>query len=224
MHSIENSGHVHRRKTAYIKNQIRWKMTEAIIIDIIVASISIMAIVFATQIFCGKYIKTAINYADMISINTSNKMIKNIKFDLEKKTITSYPEYGTRYGNIKIESLDINLPLYYGDKLAYLRYGVGQTSGAYFPGEGGSIICMGHNNRNYLYDLPKIQEGAIIEINTTYGDFKYKVYDTKIINMHDVQSLPVQNEEEILMLYTCYPVNSLGDKKDRFVVFARREG
>ncbi len=210
--------HTHSRT----KQQIKWKTIEAIIMDIIVAFISLIVIVTAIKLLFGKQIKAAINYADMISINTNNKMIKDIKFDVEKKTITSYPEYGTRYANIKIESLDINLPLYYGDKLAYLRYGVGQTSGAYFPGEGGSIICMGHNNRNYLYNLPKIEKDAIIEILTPYGEFKYKVYDTKIINMYHVDELPVQKEEEILMLYTCYPVNTLGDKKDRFVVFASR--
>ena len=148
--------------------------------------------------------------------------LRRQKFDHEKQVITSYPEYGTRYGNIKIDSLNINLPLYYGDKLSYLRYGVGQSSGGYFPGEGGSIICMGHNNKNYLYDLPKIKNNEIIEINTSYGNFKYKVYNTEIVYMYDVEKLKVQNEEEILMLYTCYPVNTLGDKKDRFVVFAKR--
>ena len=204
------------------KEQLKWKTIEAIIMDIIVAFIGIIIIMLAIKLLFGKQIKEAINYADMISINTNNKIIKNIKFDHEKQTITSYPEYGTRYGNIKIESLDINLPLYYGDKLSYLRYGVGQSSGAYFPGEGGSIICMGHNNKNYLYDLPKIKNNDIIEINTSYGNFKYQVYKTEIINMYDVEKLKVQNEEEILMLYTCYPVNTLGDKKDRFVTFAKR--
>lgn len=204
------------------KEQIKWKTLEAIIMDIIVAFISIILIITAIKLLFGKQIKEAINYAAMISIKSNNKMIKDIKFDDEKKTIVSYPEYGTRYGNIKIESLDINLPLYYGDKLAYLRYGVGQTSGSYFPGEGGSIICMGHNNRNYLYDLPKIENDAVIEILTSYGEFKYKVYETKIINMRDVDELPVQKGEELLMLYTCYPVNTLGDKKDRFVAYARR--
>ena len=210
---------MHKAKT---KEQIKWKTVEAIIMDIIVAFIGVMIIMLAIKLLFGKQIKEAINYADMISINTNNKIIKNINFDHEKQVITSYPEYGTRYGNIKIESLDINLPLYYGDKLSYLRYGVGQSSGAYFPGEGGSIICMGHNNKNYLYDLPKIKNNSIIEINTSYGNFKYKVYNTEIVNMYNVDKLKVQNEEEILMLYTCYPVNTLGDKKDRFVVFAKR--
>lgn len=204
------------------KEQIKWKTIEAIIMDIIVAFIGVIIIVFAIKFLFGKQIKTAINYVDMISINTSNKMIKDIKYDETKKAIVNYPEYGTRYGNIKIESLDINLPLYYGDKLAYLKYGVGQSSGAYFPGEGGSIICLGHNNRNFLHDLPEIEKDAIIEIATTYGTFKYKVYQTKIINMNNVDELVIQKDEEILMLYTCYPVNTLGNKKDRFVAFARR--
>ena len=187
-----------------------------------VASIAIIAIMLAIKILFGKQIKSAINYVNMVSINSNGKIIKDINFDDKTQTIVSYPEYGTRYGNIKIESLDINLPLYYGDKLAYLKYGVGQSSGAYFPGEGGSIICMGHNNKTFLYDLPKIEEDAIIEINTTYGDFKYKVFKTKVINMYDLDELYIQKDEEILMLYTCYPVNTLGEKKDRFVVYAKR--
>ena len=161
-------------------NPVFWKAIEAIIIDIIVASIGIIAIILAIKLLFGNQIKTAINYVNMVSMKTNTSVVKDIKFDNETETIVTRPEYGTRYGNIRIESLGISLPLYYGDKLTYLRYGVGQSSGAYFPGEGGSIICMGHNNKTFLYDLPKIKNDAIIEINTTYGDFKYKVYQTKI--------------------------------------------
>lgn len=203
-------------------NPVFWKSIEAIIIDIIVASIAVITIILAIKLLFGKQIKSAINYVDMISINSGDKLIKDLKFDEKTQTIISYPEYGTRYGTIKIDSLDITLPLYFGDKLAYLKYGVGQSSGAYFPGEGGTIICMGHNNKTFLYDLPEIKKDAIIEINTTYGTFKYKVFNTKIINMYDLDELYIQKDEEILMLYTCYPVNSLGDKKDRFVVYAKR--
>ena len=199
-----------------------WKATEAIIIDIIIAFACIIAIILAIKVFFGKQIKTAIDYVNIISVDKSNSLIRDIKFDEETKTIVSYPQYGTRYGNIKIESLNVNVPLYFGDELTYLRYGVGQSSSAYFPGEGASIICMGHNNRNILYDLPKIKNDAIIQIDTTYGTFKYKVFKTEIINMYDVDKLTIQKEEEILMLYTCYPVETLGEKKDRFVVFAKR--
>lgn len=205
-------------------NQIakKWQTIEATIIDVIVAFIIFIEIIITTKILFGKQIKKAIEVVDMISIKTDNSIIPEIKFNQEKSTITNYPEYGSRYGNIKIESLDISLPLYYGDKLSILKNGIGQSSGSYFPGEGGSIICMGHNTKAFLYKLPQIKKGAIIEVETTYGTFRYKVDKTKIVNMYNVDELPIQKEEEILMLYTCYPVNGLGHKTDRFVVYAKK--
>ena len=200
----------------------KWQTIEATIIDVIVAFIIVIAIIFTTKIIFGKQIKKAIEVVDMISIKTDSSVVPEIKFDTEKSTITNYPEYGSRYGNIKIESLDINLPLYYGDKLSILNNGVGQSSGSYSPGEGGSIICMGHNTKAFLYKLPQIKKGAIIEVETTYGTFKYKVDNTKIVNMYNVDELPIQKYEEVLMLYTCYPVNGLGHKTDRFVVYAKK--
>lgn len=204
------------------KKSINWLIIEAIIIDIIVASIIVIGIIASVNILFGKKIKSAIELVDMVSINTNSNIISEIKFDENIHEITEYPEYGARYGNIRIDSLDINLPLYYGDKLSILKNGVGQSSGAYFPGEGGSIICMGHNTKTFLYHLPEIQKNQEIVIQTTYGEYKYKVYENKIVNMYDVDELPVQRDEEILMLYTCYPVNGLGHKKDRFVTYAKR--
>lgn len=204
------------------KNSTNWLKIEAIIIDLIVASIIVVGIIASINILFGKQIKSAIELVDMVSINTNSNIISQIKFDENIHEITEYPEYGTRYGNVRIDDLDINLPLYYGDKLSILKNGVGQSSGAYFPGEGGSIICMGHNTKTFLYRLPEIHNNQEIVIQTTYGEFKYKVYKLKIVNMYNVDELPVQKDEEILMLYTCYPVNGLGHKTDRFVVFAKR--
>lgn len=203
-------------------NRSHWLKIEAIIIDLIVASIIVIGIIGGINLLFGSKIKSAIEVLDMVSINTNSNVITEIKFNTEKQEIEKYPEYGTRYGNIRIESLNINLPLYYGDKLSILKNGVGQSSGAYFPGEGGSIICMGHNTKTFLYRLPEIRKNEEIVVQTTYGEFKYKVDHTKVVNMYNVDELPVQNEEEILMLYTCYPVNGLGHKTDRFVVYAKR--
>ena len=200
----------------------QWIKVEAIIIDLIVASLIVLGLIGGFKLIFGKQIKSAIEVIDMVSINTNSSVISEIKFNETVKEITEYPEYGSRYGNIRIESLDINLPLYYGDKLEILKNGVGQSSGAYFPGEGGSIICMGHNTKTFLYRLPEIKKDAIIKIETTYGTYEYKVIETKVVDMYDVDQLPVQKDKEVLMLYTCFPVNGLGHKKDRFVVYADR--
>ena len=136
----------------------KWQIIEAIIIDIIVASIIVIAIIITTKILFGKQIKKAIEVVDMVSINSENSIIPEIKFDEKNNTMIKYPEYGSRYGNIKIDSLNINLPLYYGDKLSILKNGIGHSSGSYFPGEGGSIICMGHNTKTFLYKLKRMHK------------------------------------------------------------------
>lgn len=195
---------------------------EAIIIDLIVASIIVFMIIFCITILFGKQIESAIGVLNMVSIDTNKAILSEIKFDKEKNQMIEYPEYGSRYGNIKLDSIGVNLPLYFGDKLEILRNGVGHSSGSYFPGEGGTIICMGHNTKAFLHDLPMIKIGEEIDITTTYGEYKYKVYEKKVVNMYDTDQTPIQREEEILMLYTCYPIDGLGTKTDRYIVYAKR--
>ena len=193
---------------------------KATITNIIVAFIYVAIIAGALAIPFSSKISTAISLINMISVETNKQILSDVKIDLEHNKLESYPEYGERYATIKIDALDIELPLYFGDKLSILRYGVGQSSGGYFPGEGGSIICMGHNTSGFLRRLPEIELGTKIEINAVYGDYTYTVYDTKVVPQTQLDAVPVQKDEEILMLYTCYPVNSIGHAKNRFIAYA----
>lgn len=200
----------------YNKNSI----LRATITNIIVALIYAIIIAGALAIPFSSKISTAISLINLISVETNKQILSDVKIDLEHNKLESYPEYGERYATIKIDALDIELPLYFGDKLSILRYGVGQSSGGYFPGEGGSIICMGHNTSGFLRKLPEIEIGTKIEIQAVYGDYTYTVYDTKVVPQTQLDAVPVQKEKEILMLYTCYPVNSIGHAKNRFIAYA----
>ena len=204
MHSKNN----HNILIATIKNLI-----VAIIFVIILSSI-----IYA---LFGSRISMAISLINKVSIDTSNVILEDIKLNSVTKRLENYPEYGTKYGSLQIDSLDVDLPLYYGDTLSILRNGVGHSSGSYFPGEGGTIACMAHNTRGYLYDLPKIEQGAEIVIKTNYGEFTYQVYETKIVPQSQVEAVNIQNEEEILILYTCYPVNSIGHATKRFITYSK---
>ncbi len=193
---------------------------KATISNIIVAFVYVAIIVAIIIILFSSKISMAISLINRVSIDTSKKVLSEVKIDLEHNKLESYPEYGTRYANLIIEDLDVNLPLYYGDTLSILRYGVGQTAGGYFPGEGGSIICMAHNTRGFLRKLPEIQLGTKIKIEAVYGNYTYTVYDTKVVHQTETDAVPVQKEKEILMLYTCYPVNSIGHATHRFIAYA----
>ena len=166
-------------------------------------------------------ISLAMEVLDIISLNANEDFAtKDIKINTEKKRLTSYPEYGTKYGTLEIPSLGLNFNLYYGDSLDILVYGIGHSSGSYFPGEGGSIIMMGHNYAGILKTLPELQMGEDIIITTSYGKFTYKADYTKIVYYENTHELPIQEDEEILMLYTCWPVDGFGHSVDRYVVFA----
>lgn len=204
MHSKENKTNVMR---ATIKN-------------LIVAFVYVVIICAIIYVLFADTISRAISLVDLISVKTSEEVLKDVKIDLTTKNLASYPKYGTKYGTVKIPSLNINLGLYYGDTLSILRNGIGHSSGSYFPGEGGSIICMGHNTYGMLRKLPEIKKGAKIIVETIYGKYTYEVYDTKVVKQTQLDAAPVQREKEIFILYTCYPVNSIGHAKNRFLAYA----
>lgn len=193
----------------------------ATIKHLIVAIIFIVIIMAIIYILFGSRISMAISLINKVSIDTSNVVLKEVKLNSVTKRLESYPEYGTKYGNVKIDSIDVDLPLYYGDTLSILRNGVGHSSGSYFPGEGGSIVCMAHNTIGYLYNLSHIEIGDKIVVATNYGTFTYEVTETKIVDETEVDAVRVQNKEEILILYTCYPTNTFGHATQRFITYSK---
>lgn len=170
----------------------------------------------------GGVIKKYTNRVNTVAMKPNNTTEK-ITFDSVKKRLSSIPSYGTKYGNIKIDKIDLELPIYFGDNMEILSYGVGHYSGSYFPGEGGSIILAGHNDSGYLERILELVNGDKIVIETSYGTFDYSVDSAKIVNENDLAAFPIQEEKELLILYTCYPLG-VGYKTERFVVYAYRGG
>ena len=66
-----------------------------------------------------------------------------------------------------------------------------------------------------------IASGDKIKIKTDYGNFTYEIYEAKIVDQSDTSAVYLQEDEEILMLYTCYPSNSIGHATHRFVTYSK---
>lgn len=196
------------------------KSIKATISNLIVALIYTVVIVLLIYVIFGNQISVAMALINTISIDKTQKVVEETKLDLNNMKLINYPEYGTQYGRLKIESIDVDLPLYFGDTLSILKKGIGHSSGSYFPGEGGSILCAGHNYRGYIHDLYKTKNGDIITIETNYGTFNYEIYDSQIIKETELDKVPIQKEKEILMLYTCHPLDAIGHPTERLVVYA----
>jgi len=200
------------------------KTIKATIVSIIVALFITVAMSFIIYLSFRAGIDETISIINKVSIdiNVENKQVKEAILNQENQ-IENYPEYGTQYATIQIPKIDVNLPVYFGDTLEILKKGVGHSSGSYFPGEGGSIVYMGHNSAKMFRRFSELQMGNEITIKTNYGEYHYKIYDMQLIKETEVEKLPIQEQKEILMVYTCYPFNNIGYATQRYVVYAELE-
>lgn len=196
-------------------------MIKTTISDIIVVFIFLLILINVVNIAVGDKIQYVISTINFLSMKHEFVEEENVKIELEEKKLTHYPYHGEKYGTFKIESIDVDLPLYYGMTLDILKRGVGHDPESYFPGEGGSILCMGHNSTIFLRKFGGLKIGDIININTEYGEFNYKIYEMKVVHEDDVDEAPIQKEEEIFMVYTCYPFNNIGYTDKRYIVYAK---
>lgn len=194
------------------------KILKAAIFSLIVAFLFVVIISSIIVIFGKEKFELATYLIQTITVNEPQAQITSPV--LEDGVLVNYPTYGTKYADIKIDSIDLNLPVYYGANYTILKSGIAHDEKSYFPGEGGSIILAGHNFKTFLANLPKVVKGDIISLETNYGIFDYKIYDTKIVKETAVEEVPIQKDEEILMIYTCYPINNIGHASERYVVYA----
>ena len=201
---------------------------KATISSIIVALLVAGLLLLCIKLFLGRKIDEVFTIVNKVSITTDTKaepVETTISTDAntDKNTIKNYPEYGTKYATIEIDKIGVNLPVYYGDTLEILKKGVGHSSGSYFPGEGGSIIYMGHNSKKMFRRFSELQKGNEIKVTTSYGEYVYKIYDMQLVKEAELDKLPIQRDKEILMVYTCYPFNNVGYATQRYVVYAELE-
>ena len=203
------------------------KKLKAIAKQLVVAFFFTAFFIFLVLILFQNKIDETFSLINKIAVVSATKKSEkaNIKIDKIKRRLSEYPSYGDVFATIKIPSQSIEASVYHGDALRLLKYGVGHHAGTYFPGEGGTILIAGHNTYAQFRNLPNVSENDEIIIETIYGKYTYKVDSTDIMQAKDLnESLSINDENEVLILYTCYPVDTPGFKTQRFVVYASLVG
>ncbi len=127
-------------------------------------------------------------------------------------------------GTLKIDKLNLYVPIYVGATDINLNNGVCIISGTSMPlGEiNSNVVIAGHRGliRHQMFRrINKLENGDLINVNTPFGDFVYKVYDTKIILPDEIENIFIQKDRDIITLVTCHPyrVNT-----HRLLVYAER--
>ncbi|MDD2628009.1 MAG: sortase [Clostridia bacterium] len=198
----------------YKKRSKKRRVIKNILISIMICSLTVSVVI----VVCKDKIDKVLNVADMLRIKQVNKE-KQIVVNLDKK-ITSYPSYGAKYASLLINDMDINIDVMFGDSTAILNVGIGHTSWSSFPTEGGAIVYSGHNKGGMLYNIKDIKSGQEIIVDTSYAKCTYVVKKTDIISDTSIDKLSKIDNNETLILYTCYPFSNYIYGNKRFVVYS----
>lgn len=130
-------------------------------------------------------------------------------------------EYGDCIGTVWVEGTEVNCDLYWGDTTGIFRVGAGCSAdnGCVMPGENGTVFVGGHTD-SWFVDLKSAEIGSIIHLDTIWGDFQYKITDTKVIYDTDVDQCRWGDTEPSCILYTCYPFGIQTPTNQRYLVYA----
>ena len=129
---------------------------------------------------------------------------------------------GDTLAKLKIPRLDAELYVVEGDGHKELRRGPGHLAGTALPGENGNCVIAGHRDTHFRV-LKDIREGDDIILQTSAGQFLYRVKRTRIVSPENTSALAPTKTAE-LNLITCYPFYYLGSAPKRFMVEAQLAG
>lgn len=149
------------------------------------------------------------------SILTASNIVKENVNTIARDSIT-FPERYEKYASISVERIAFEESIYYGDTAAILDIGIGHYMSSGFPGEGRPILTAGHNGIHFK-KLRDMQVDDMVVIQTSYGTYEYKITNMEIQNAEDFDTNKLSEQREYLIMYCCYPFDSLSTDQRYFV-------
>ena len=130
-------------------------------------------------------------------------------------------EYGDCIGTVWVEGTEVNCDLYWGDTTSIFRAGAGCSAdnGCVLPGENGTVFVGAHTD-TYFNKLFDAEVGALIHLDTIYGDFVYQITDFEVIGDTEVDKCRWGATEPSCILYTCYPQGIQTPTRYRYLAYA----
>jgi len=141
--------------------------------------------------------------------------------NLEKPEGRLLPGQGETTGLLYIPAINAELAIVEGTDPNDLEKGVGHYKDSYYPDENGQIVLSGHRDTVFR-KLGELKLTDILEVQMPYGNYQYEITHTKIVDADDTSIITLQNDEEELILTTCYPFSYIGDAPDRYIIYAKR--
>ena len=128
------------------------------------------------------------------------------------------------FGYINIDKIGVHLPVYHGTSDAVLNVAVGHIEGTSVPAGGLSThtVLSAHRglpSAKLFTDLDEMEIGDVFTITVLDRVLTYEVHEIQIVLPNEVDSLYVQDGEDLCTLVTCTPY---GINTHRLLVHAHR--
>lgn len=128
------------------------------------------------------------------------------------------------FGYINIDKIGVHLPVYHGTADIVLAVAVGHVEGTSVPagGPGTHTVLSAHRglpSAKLFTDLDEMAVGDVFTITVLDRVLTYEVHEIQIVLPNEVDSLYVQDGEDLCTLVTCTPY---GINTHRLLVHAHR--
>lgn len=200
------------------------KIKQSLIVILISMIICSISIVIVRSSFQDTYDD---QYAQGVKNNESKhkqiiEILTNAGTIIDKSTI-SLPKEGNQYATVSVDRVGLDRPVYYGDSSYILDIGIGHYVKSGLPGEGKPILLAGHNGTHF-WKLQDVKKDDIVKIKTSWGEYTYKIYDIQIMEAVDFDTDQLEDKEERLIMYACYPFDSPSTPTRYFVYASKVSG
>lgn len=195
------------------------KVKKYIGISLIIIGVSIIAAALGMKYWAYKRQQAMINAFQKTIQQVDTKDNSNEEKSSNKKPPTL--DQGS-IGIMIIPKINLTVAIGEGVDLDTLKYAVGHFPGTGQPGQSGNFCVAGH--RSYTYSeyfnrLNEVISGDEIIIRTKKGEYKYKVYNSFVVEPSQISVLN-PTKDATLTLVTCTPIRIASH---RLIVKARLE-
>lgn len=125
---------------------------------------------------------------------------------------------GEAFGKLLLPKIDGELPIVEGVDANDLAKGVGHDADTLLPLDGGQTVLSGHRDTVFR-GIGELAIGDTMIVQLPYGDFEYRITETKIVDADD-RTIIVPHDNEVLTVTTCYPFDFIGYAPDRYIIYA----
>lgn len=157
----------------------------------------------------SEILNIARDYNGALRANEFPKNVEDLEGNEEYKKALN-PAGNGMMGYIKIDAINVNLPIYHTTKETVLQSGIGHIPTTSLPvgGKGTHAVLTGHRglpSSKLFTDLDKLTEGDIFYIYVLDDILAYKIDRIKTVLPTQTQDLQIIKGEDHVTLVTCTP-------------------